>query len=127
MHFRLFIYNCKDFSDCLSHIRLLSWILIGSLSYTTMQNRPCLPLSQDVSCQIADHVNVIMTGFAEESKSSVIHMSSLFHAFVLCQVKMNNYTNNNILYETRTSKTTDQNILFISCGQFIWNKQLNKW
>lgn len=51
-----------------------------------MQNRPCLPLSQDVSCQIADHVNVIMTGFAEESKSSVIHMSSLFHAFVLCQV-----------------------------------------
>lgn len=92
-----------------------------------MQNRPCLPLSQDVSCQIADHVNVIMTGFAEESKSSVIHMSSLFHAFVLCQVKMNNYTNNNILYKTRTSKTTDQNILFISCGQFIWNKQLNKW
>lgn len=83
---RLFIYNCKDFSDCLSHIRLLSWILIGSLSYTTMQNKPCLPLSQDVSCQIADHVNIIMTGFAEESKSSVIHMSSLFHAFVLCQV-----------------------------------------
>ncbi|CAH1714206.1 unnamed protein product [Aphis gossypii] len=82
----LFIYNCKDFSDCLSHIRLLSWILIGSLSYTTMQNRPCLPLSQDVSCQIADHINVIMTGFAEESKSSVIHMSSLFHAFVLCQL-----------------------------------------
>lgn len=54
-----------------------------------MQNRPCLPLSQDVSCQIADHVNVIMTGFAEESKSSVIHMSSLFHAFVLCQVIVN--------------------------------------
>lgn len=97
VHFRLFIYNCKDFSDCLSHIRLLSWILIGSLSYTTMQNRPCLPLSQDVSCQIADHVNVIMTGFAEESKSSVIHMSSLFHAFVLCQVTMHNYTNNNII------------------------------
>lgn len=94
MDFRLFIYNCKDFSDCLSHIRLLSWILIGSLSYTTMQNRPCLPLSQDVSCQIADHINVIMTGFAEESKSSVIHMSSLFHAFVLCQVIAIKCTNN---------------------------------
>lgn len=91
MFFRLFINNCKDFSDCLSHIRLLSWILIGSLSYTTMQSRPCLPLSQDVSCQIADHVNVIMTGFAEESKSSVIHMSSLFHAFVLCQVMLGKY------------------------------------
>jgi len=91
LYFRLFIYNCKDFSDCLSHIRLLSWILIGSLSYTTMQSKPCLPLSQDVSCQIADHVNVIMTGFAEESKSSVIHMSSLFHAFALCQVITNKH------------------------------------
>lgn len=59
-----------------------------------MQNRSCLPLSQDVSCQIADHINVIMTGFAEESKSSVIHMSSLFHAFVLCQVMAYFYTNN---------------------------------
>lgn len=65
-----------------------------------MQNRPCLPLSQDVSCQIADHINVIMTGFAEESKSSVIHMSSLFHAFVLCQVTMHNYINNKIYNKT---------------------------
>lgn len=59
-----------------------------------MQIRPCLPLSQDVSCQIADHVNVIMTGFAEESKSSVIHMSSLFHAFVLCQVTIIKFIKN---------------------------------
>jgi hypothetical protein len=29
-----------------------------------------------------------MAGFAEQSKASVLHMSSLFHGFILCQVRI---------------------------------------
>jgi len=31
-------------------------------------------------------VQVILAGFAEQSKTSVVHMCSLFHAFILCQL-----------------------------------------
>jgi len=31
-------------------------------------------------------IQVILAGFAEQSKASVLHMSSLFHAFILCQL-----------------------------------------
>ena len=29
---------------------------------------------------------MILAGFAEQSKTSVVHMCSLFHAFILCQL-----------------------------------------
>lgn len=40
------------------------------------------------SCHIADHIQIIFAGFVEQSKTStsVLHMSSLFHAFTLCQL-----------------------------------------
>lgn len=47
---------------------------------------PCLPLPIEVSCSLADHIQGILAGFAEQSKTSVLHMSSLYHAFLLCQV-----------------------------------------
>lgn len=76
----------REFSDCVAHMRLLSWLLLGALTHTALHSSPCLPVPQEAACHIADHVQVIMAGFAEQSKSSVLHMSSLFHAFVLCQV-----------------------------------------
>lgn len=33
-----------------------------------------------------DHIQTIFAGFAEQSKTSVLHMSSMFHAFTLCQL-----------------------------------------
>lgn len=59
------------------------------------------PVPQEASCHIADHIQVIFAGFAEQSKTSVLHMSSLFHAFTLCQLwtvyleQMSHNTNNN--------------------------------
>lgn len=47
----------------------------------------CQPLPIEVSCSLADHIQGILAGFAEQSKTSVLHMSSLYHAFLLCQVK----------------------------------------
>ncbi|CAL4121124.1 unnamed protein product [Meganyctiphanes norvegica] len=77
----------KEFIDCVAHIRLLSWILLGALSHMCMvPGSVCQPVPPESSCHIADHIQVILTGFAEQSKQSVLHMSSLFHAFILCQL-----------------------------------------
>ncbi|XP_046804236.1 protein unc-79 homolog isoform X10 [Lucilia cuprina] len=112
----------KEFTECVGHMRLLSWLLLGSLTHmallqrrstihiatnanaTTNQptnaNNPAgghhsaaaghanfsQPVPQEASCHIADHIQVIFAGFAEQSKTSVLHMSSLFHAFTLCQL-----------------------------------------
>lgn len=98
----------KEFTECVSHMRLLSWLLMGSLTHTALmvhrggkiglhgasvhyhlqhpgQSTP-QPVPQEASCHIADHIQVIFAGFAEQSKTSVVHMSSLFHAFTLCQL-----------------------------------------
>ena len=53
---------------------------------TDPSSNPCLPLPVDVSCHMADHIQGILAGFADQSKTSVLHMSSLYHAFLLCQV-----------------------------------------
>uniref|UniRef100_A0A182J4T6 Protein unc-79 homolog n=2 Tax=Anopheles atroparvus TaxID=41427 RepID=A0A182J4T6_ANOAO len=95
----------KEFTECVGHMRLLSWLLMGSLTHTALvvrrigtgtatphqshlRNSPLIiqPVPQEASCHIADHVQVIFAGFAEQSKTSVLHMSSLFHAFTLCQL-----------------------------------------
>lgn len=44
------------------------------------------PIPLDVSNHVAEHVHVILAGFGAESKSSVVHMSALFYAFLLCQL-----------------------------------------
>ncbi|XP_046579791.1 LOW QUALITY PROTEIN: protein unc-79 homolog [Haliotis rubra] len=80
----------KEFIDCIGHIRLLSWLLIGSLTHTAVTEGAapisCLPVPLEAGCHISEHVLVIVTGFAEQSKDTVLHMSSLFHAFILCQL-----------------------------------------
>lgn len=87
------IFRPREFIECISQIRLLSWLLLGSLTHTSLHGiAPGQPLSQPIpqeaSCQIADHIQIIMAGFAEQPKASVLHMSSLFHTFILCQVML---------------------------------------
>lgn len=98
----------KEFTECVSHMRLLSWLLMGSLTHSALMTRKggsigqhgaavhshmrfqgqtvSQPVPQEASCHIADHIQVIFAGFAEQSKASVQHMSSLKHAFTLCQL-----------------------------------------
>lgn len=80
----------REFIDCVAHIRLLSWLLLGALTHTCLAGASpamvCQPIPPEASCHIADHIQVILAGFAEQSKASVLHMSSLFHAFILCQL-----------------------------------------
>ena len=67
---------------------MLSWLLIGSLTHTAMTEGAapitCLPLPLDASTYIAEHVLVIMTGFAEQSNVSsniFLHTRSGFPLF----------------------------------------------
>jgi hypothetical protein len=80
----------REFLDCVAHIRLLSWLLLGSVNHTLRfgvnESVISQPIPLEASCHIADHIQVILAGFAELSKTSVVHMCSLFHAFILCQL-----------------------------------------
>ncbi|KAL1492637.1 hypothetical protein ABEB36_010867 [Hypothenemus hampei] len=81
----------REFIECIGHIRLLSWLLLGSLTHTALQglntsSMLCQPIPQEASCQIADNVQIILSLFADQPKASVLHMSSLFHTFILCQL-----------------------------------------
>ena len=68
------LFRPREFIDCVDHIRLLSWLLLGSLTHTAITKTAgpivCQPLPLESSSHIADHIMVIMTGFAEQSKVS---------------------------------------------------------
>ena len=96
--------------------RLLLGSVNHSLKFGTTSGVDCKPIPLEASCHIADHIQVrchvqhgrditqyliiesprriendfnfqvILAGFAEQSKTSVVHMCSLFHAFILCQL-----------------------------------------
>ncbi|XP_063295117.1 protein unc-79 homolog isoform X7 [Pelobates fuscus] len=79
----------KEFIECVSHIRLLSWLLLGSLTHGVVcvnSPTPCMPIPLDAGSQVADHLIIILMGFPEQSKTSVLHMCSLFHAFIFAQL-----------------------------------------
>ncbi|KAI7804451.1 protein unc-79 homolog [Triplophysa rosa] len=78
----------KEFIECVSHIRQLSWLLLGSLTHSALHqgSTSCMPIPMDAGCHIADHLIVILIGFPEQSKTSVLHMCSLFHAFMFAQL-----------------------------------------
>uniref|UniRef100_A0A8B9K1R3 Unc-79 homolog, NALCN channel complex subunit n=1 Tax=Astyanax mexicanus TaxID=7994 RepID=A0A8B9K1R3_ASTMX len=78
----------KEFIECVSHIRQLSWLLLGSLTHCALHqgSTSCMPIPLDAGSHIADHLIVILIGFPEQSKTSVLHMSSLFHAFMFAQL-----------------------------------------
>ncbi|XP_058605538.1 protein unc-79 homolog isoform X6 [Onychostoma macrolepis] len=78
----------KEFIECVSHIRQLSWLLLGSLTHSALHQGSscCMPIPLDAGSHIADHLIVILIGFPEQSKTSVLHMCSLFHAFMFAQL-----------------------------------------
>jgi len=91
--------------------------MIGSLTHAAITRNEgtiiCHPIPVDASQSIADYILYILTGFADQSKTSVIHMSSLFHSFILCQVKTKFSTNERIIFLL---------IFLKSYGQCIVNK-----
>lgn len=78
----------SEFVECVAHVRLLAWLLLGALLHSG--HGECEPVPLDASQAISDHIQFVLAGFAEQSKESVLHMSALFHAFHLCQVIISN-------------------------------------
>ena len=52
----------REFLDCVAHIRLLSWMLLGAVNHTLKfgysDSVACMPIPLEASCHIADHVQV---------------------------------------------------------------------
>uniref|UniRef100_A0A5S6R432 Uncoordinated protein 79 n=1 Tax=Trichuris muris TaxID=70415 RepID=A0A5S6R432_TRIMR len=76
--------GANEFVECIGRVRLLSWILIGSLSCSSSAFSTAIPI--DCSHRISDYIQFVLAGFAELSNQSVLNMSALFHAFHLCQL-----------------------------------------
>jgi len=74
----------KEFTECVGHMRLLSWLLMGSLTHTALMahrgghigqhgaavhyhlqhpvHTVAQPVPQEASCHIADHIQVLLHG-----------------------------------------------------------------
>ncbi|KAL1232091.1 Uncoordinated protein [Trichinella pseudospiralis] len=76
--------GANEFVDCVGRVRLLSWVLLGSLSSCCSSFN--MPLPIECSHRISDYIQFVLAGFAELSNQSVLNMSALFHAFHLCQL-----------------------------------------
>ncbi|KRY28928.1 Uncoordinated protein 79 [Trichinella spiralis] len=76
--------GANEFVDCVGRVRLLSWVLLGSLSSCSSSFN--MPLPIECSHRISDYIQFVLAGFAELSNQSVLNMSALFHAFHLCQL-----------------------------------------
>ncbi|KAF3701224.1 Protein unc-79 -like protein [Channa argus] len=65
----------KEFIECVSHIRQLSWLLLGSLTHCSLHqgSTSCMPIPLDAGSHIADHLIVILIGFPEQSKLWTIY------------------------------------------------------
>lgn len=65
-----FLCRPKEFIECVSHIRQLSWLLLGSLTHCALHqgSTSCMPIPLDAGSHIADHLIVILIGFPEQSK-----------------------------------------------------------
>ncbi|CAF5154985.1 unnamed protein product, partial [Rotaria sp. Silwood1] len=68
-------------------------LMIGSLKHAAITRNKgriiCHRISVVASQLITDYILYISTSFANQSKTSVIHLSLLFHSFILCQVMDN--------------------------------------
>lgn len=78
----------QELLDCVTHIRLLSWLLHGSLSHFVYSQNPhvnCHPVKFEENTHIADYVLIILFSFAEQLKEP-LSKSALYHAFNVCEL-----------------------------------------
>lgn len=98
-----FCFSSREYFDCISRVRLLSWLLLGSLNYflaNTKNKSICFygilssraqPIPPEASCHVADYIQSIFLMFPDQYRTSSINLSSLFHSFNLCQVTTSKY------------------------------------
>ncbi|XP_053615401.1 protein unc-79 homolog isoform X1 [Plodia interpunctella] len=80
------IPGSREVCECVSRVRLISWLVMGALCNSRGQQPLQQPVPQDATCHITDHVQTIMSSYVEQSKPGPQRMNALFHAFILCQL-----------------------------------------
>jgi len=78
----------QELLDCVTHIRLLAWLLHGSLSHFVHCRNAhinCHPVKFEENTHIADYVLIILFSFAEQLKEP-LSKSALYHAFNVCEL-----------------------------------------
>nr|XP_026693910.1 protein unc-79 homolog isoform X5 [Ciona intestinalis] len=91
-------YGLKEYNDCVTHIKRLSWILLGTLSHLGLQQFPERTLWQPVPFEtgpnLSNILQVIFAGYLEHNKARYssneqeikISMGALFYSFLFCQL-----------------------------------------
>lgn len=62
MYFFIYLYqhfSGREVAECVSRIRLVSWLVIGALSNAADGGVVQQPVAQDATCTITDHIQVI--------------------------------------------------------------------
>ncbi|XP_026332052.1 protein unc-79 homolog isoform X2 [Hyposmocoma kahamanoa] len=81
------ILGAREVSECVTRVRLISWLLMGALCNSRGGQHPLQqPVPQDATCHITDHIQTIMSSYVEQTKPAAQRMNALFHAFILCQL-----------------------------------------
>ncbi|XP_049885894.1 protein unc-79 homolog [Pectinophora gossypiella] len=80
------ILGSREVSECVTRVRLISWLVMGALCNSRGVQPLQQPVPQDATCHITDHIQTIMSSYVEQSKPAAQRMNALFHAFILCQL-----------------------------------------
>lgn len=128
----------KEFTECVSHMRLLSWLLMGSLTHTALQtyrrdnigqqhhpahfhlqqqttHAMAMPIQQDASCHIAGELK--FSNFYEYS------VNFCFSQTTFKQFSPDSSNNRKLLSCTCHRCSTLSPC--VSCGRFTWSKFLS--
>ncbi|KAF5404406.1 hypothetical protein PHET_02132, partial [Paragonimus heterotremus] len=80
----------RDFLVMVERVRTLSWLLLGATMNMALTREAtglvCRPIPFVLVRAVADLVKALLSSFPDQQKQSVTVMSSLYHAFLLCQV-----------------------------------------
>ncbi|XP_060806027.1 protein unc-79 homolog [Amyelois transitella] len=80
------IPGSREVCECVSRVRLVSWLVMGALCNARGPLPLPQPVPQDATCHITDHIQTIMSSYVEQSKPGPQRMNALFHAFILCHL-----------------------------------------
>ncbi|XP_050556133.1 protein unc-79 homolog isoform X14 [Spodoptera frugiperda] len=87
--------GCREVCECVSRVRVVSWLVMGALCNATQAPHPAhpglqpphQPVPQDATCHITDYIQTIMSSYVEAGRGGGgARLAGLLHAFVLCQL-----------------------------------------
>lgn len=93
--YAIFLSRQKEFMDCVLHIRLLSWLLVGALMHSCYHNKNtsipvCMPVPPDASCHIADHIQVRRPGLSCKRSRVCLNTACYYTVYIFGNVLYSN-------------------------------------